>query len=334
LIRYLCDETNETQKAEVENWISQSEANHTEFERMKKMLAVADISFQTQKYDSVAAWNNVKSEIETSEDPVIHQVNSRNKLFVQFYKYAAVIVFALLAGTAAFYFGRQDSAVQLTEVNATDKQVINEITLPDGSKVALNSNSKLFYPTEFTGETREVSIEGEAFFDVEHNPEKPFVINAGNAQVKVLGTSFNVCAYPETETIEVVVTTGKVQVSARNEMQNENIDEVFLSPGEKGTLYNSTRILEKSENSNPNYMAWKTHDFVFENIALGEVIACLEKTYHVTINVEENQLNDLVLNARFDKKSIDFILNVVKLTFDLELSSDDEHYTFSSRKNN
>ena len=102
------------------------------------------------------------------------------------------------------------------EIISTPNQVINEYTLPDGSVVALNSNSKLVFPKQFNGDTREVTIEGEAFFDVKPNPEKPFIINAGKAQIKVVGTSFNVSAYPETETLEVVVKTGKVQVISKN----------------------------------------------------------------------------------------------------------------------
>jgi ferric-dicitrate binding protein FerR (iron transport regulator) len=200
--------------------------------------------------------------------------------------------------------------------------------------VALNSNSKLVFPKQFTGNTREVTIYGEAFFDVKPNREKPFIITAGNAQVKVVGTSFNVCAYPENETVEVVVKTGKVQVTNKIGEVLSDANQVYLVPGEKGTLFIKSSILEKSQNSNPNYLAWKTRDFVFNDIPLDEVFQCLEKTYHVKIQVTDPELNALKLNAQFDKKPIDFILNVVGLTFNLELSVENEQYTFSSHKNN
>jgi ferric-dicitrate binding protein FerR (iron transport regulator) len=199
--------------------------------------------------------------------------------------------------------------------------------------VALNSNSKLVFPKNFKGNTREVAIEGEAFFDVKPNPEKPFIINAGNARIKVVGTSFNVTAYPESETVEVVVQAGKVQLISKNTEALTSVNEVYLVPGEKGTLFNKNSILEKSENTNPNYLAWKTRDFIFNDIPLNEVFKCLGKTYHVEIQVTNPELNDLKLNAQFDKKTIDFILNVVGLTFNLELSVEDEQYIFSSRIN-
>jgi transmembrane sensor len=133
-----------------------------------------------------------------------------------------------------------------SEIISTPNQVINEYILPDGSVVALNSNSKLVFPKQFKGDTREVTIEGEAFFDVKPNAEKPFIINAGNAQVKVVGTSFNVCAYPETETVEVVVETGKVQVISKNNELTARLNEVFLVPGEKGTLFNKSSAFWKN----------------------------------------------------------------------------------------
>jgi len=187
-----------------------------------------------------------------------------------------------MLGSAGYYFGFRNKITEVyTEIISTPKQVINEYALPDGSFVTLNSNSKLVYPKHFKGNTREVTIYGEAFFDVKPNPEKPFIINAGNARVKVVGTSFNVSAYPETETVEVVVKTGKVQVTNKNAEALSDANQVFLIPGEKGTLFNKSSILEKSQNSNLNYLAWKTRDFIFNDMPLNEVFQCLAKIFHV-----------------------------------------------------
>ena len=334
LAKYLSNEVNSREKLEVETWLNQSVENREELEQSRKMLMNIDAFYKAKSFDSGAAWNNIKAKITPSEMKIIHHKNVRKEVFTKFYKYAAIIVFAVMLGSTGYYFGfRNNKATVYTEIISTPKQVINEYILPDGSVVALNSNSKLVYPKHFKGDTREVTIYGEAFFDVKPNREKPFIINAGNAQVKVVGTSFNVSAYPESETVEVVVKTGKVQVTSKNSETLPVVKEVFLTPGEKGTLFNKSNILKKSENLNPNYLAWKTHDFTFKEVPLGEVFHCLEKTYHVQIQVNEPELNNLTLNAQFDKKSIDFILNVVSLTFNLELSVEDEQYKFSSRIN-
>ncbi len=334
LAKYLCYEVNPVEKSEVEAWLAKTALNREELEQYRKMLDSVDTFYAKERYNSVEAFNNVKAKMNAAPLKVIQRKKTGKEVLARFYKYAAIIIIAITVGTAGYYFGIQNRGAEIyTEIISTPLQVINEYTLPDGSVVALNSNSKLVYPKHFTGETREVTIEGEAFFDIKSNHEKPFIIHAGNADVKVIGTSFNVSAYPDAETVEVVVASGKVQVISKNNSAISTVKEVVLIPGEKGTLLNSGKTLEKSENLNPNYLSWKTHDFIFSESPLDEVFSCLEKTYHVKIQVTEPGLNSLKLNARFDKKPIDFILNVVRLTFNLELSVVDDKYTFSSRTN-
>lgn len=333
LAKYLNNEVCSREKLEVESWLNQSEKNREEMKQSRQMLEKVDVYYKTKSFNSNAVWNNVHSKIYPPQLTVIQHKKVRKETIAQFYKYAAIIVVAMLLGSVGYYIGFRNHTAVYNQIVSAEKQVLNEFVLPDGSVVALNSNSKLAFPKQFSDNVREVTITGEAFFDVKPNPDKPFIINAGNAQVKVLGTSFNVCAYPETDAIEVVVKTGKVQVISKvSEMFSES-HEVFLVPGEKGTLFNKSNILEKSENINPNYLAWKTHDLVFNEVPLSEVIQCLEKVYHVEIQIMEPELNDLLLKAHFDKKPIDFVLNVVRLTFNLELSGENELYTLSNRKN-
>jgi ferric-dicitrate binding protein FerR (iron transport regulator) len=335
LAKYLCNEVSPVEKSEVEAWLNQSQENREELEQSRKMLDTIDNFYNAERFDSVGALKNVKSKLNQPRMKIVQHKTTRKEVIARFYKYAAAIIFAVLLGSAGFYLGfRNHSTEVYSEIISTPNQVINEYTLPDGSVVALNSNSKLVFPKQFKGGTREVTIVGEAFFDVTPNPKKPFIINAGNAQVKVVGTSFNVSAYPENETVEVVVKTGKVQVASKI---GDNISvekQVFLTPGEKGIIFSKKGIPEKSINIDPNYLAWKTHDFIFDEVPLNEVFKCLEKTYHVNIDVLQPELNDLKLNAQFDNKPIDFILNVVCLTFNLDLSVDNELYTFSNHKNN
>jgi len=246
--------------------------------------------------------------------------------------FVSPIIFAVLLGSAGYYFGFRNKVTEVySEIISAEKQVISEYTLPDGSVVALNSNSKLVFPNKFEGETREVTIYGEAFFNVKPDASKPFIINAGNAQVKVLGTSFNVKAYPGNETVEVVVATGKVQVSGKTGPDEINKNKILLVPGEKGIVTGNGGLTEKMENNNPNYLSWKTHDFVFNEVPLRDVISCLENTYHVDIAMSQPELNDLKLTAHFEDKPIDFVLDVVRLTFNLELSEENEQFTFSAR---
>lgn len=334
LAKYLNNEVCSREKLEVESWLNQSDKNREELKECQQMLKKVDVYYKTKSFDSNAAWNNVHSKINPEQLTVVQRKKVRKETIAQFYKYAAIIVVAILLGSLGYYIGFRNQMPEVySEIISAEKQVLKEYVLPDGSVVALNSNSKLEFPKQFASDIREVTIIGEAFFDVKPNPEKPFVINAGNTQVKVLGTSFNVRAYPESETVEVVVKTGKVQVIRKTDDLLAESQEVFLTPGEKVILFNERNLLEKSVNANLNFLAWKTNDLIFNETPLSEVIQCLEKVYHIEIQLNEKELNDLLLTAHFDKKPIDFVLNVVRLTFDLELNGENEHFTLTSRTN-
>lgn len=334
LAKYISNEVNSREKLEVESWLNASEKNRDVLENTRQMLEKADVYFKNKKFDSGAAWKNVHSKLNPTQFEVLQHKKSGKEVVSQFYKYAAILLVALLLG-ATTYFGFKNQMPELfiTTVSA-ESQVVNDYVLPDGSVVTLNRNSKLFFPKHFKKDVREVTITGEAFFDVKPDANKPFIIDAGDVQVKVLGTSFNVSAYPENETVEVVVETGKVQVTRKNAGSEIENREVFLLAGEKGTLFYKSQTLKKSVNTDPNIISWKTHDLVFNEVPLSEVIQCLEKVYNIQIQVKEPELNNLVLTAHFDKKPVDFILNVVRLTFNLELSGENELFTFSSRTKN
>ena len=198
----------------------------------------------------------------------------------------------------------------MLEITTVD-QVLSTFTLPDGTLVSLNNNTKIKYPKRFGSETREVSIEGEAFFEVKPNKNKPFIIHAGKAQIKVLGTSFNVSAYPDAKLVEVIVQTGEVQVL--NKMtEAKQTNELILTPGDKGTLVYASNTLLKSINQDPNFLAWKTHNLIFKATSLREVIVNLEKVYKVNIRLADPKLNKRLLTAQFNNDPLDFILKVIE----------------------
>ncbi len=334
VVKYLNNEATTVEKETVEKWVTQSEQNKGELQNAKILLETTDEFFQLRQFDTNAAWHKTRQRIRPEIISIAPRENLRKKFVVTFYKYAAIIILAFLVGTAGYYFGlRNQLPGTYSEIISAEKQVINEYVLPDGSLVALNSNSKLEFPKKFKDNNREVTITGEAFFEVVPDPEKPFIINAGNAQVKVLGTSFNVSAYPENETVEVVVETGIVQVVCNEKTDALEVTEILLKPGEKGTLLISPGKLEKTRNTDLNYLAWKTHNLIFDETPLIEVVRYLNKAYHTEIKLNNENLENLVLTAQFEKKSVDFILNVLQLTFGLELIREDNIYILSEKLN-
>lgn len=274
-----------------------------------------DLYFQLQNYTVDQAWNKVLGQIQPAAQSSSSKV--RRLIAHPLLRIAAVLMIAALLSVASYemvyHWG---GSTQLVELAAASQQV-KTITLPDGTLVSINSNTRLEYPKRFGKNTREVTIEGEAFFEVSPNKDKPFIIHAGDAQIKVLGTSFNVSAYPNEKLMEVIVKTGKVQVLNTVTADNQ-LNELILNPGEKGTMVYLSNALLKTTNENPNFIAWKTHVLIFRATSLGEVISNLEKVYKVEILLEDPALSDLLLTAHFNDNSLDFILKVIETTFQME----------------
>lgn len=294
----------------------------------KQVLNIAqkvDLYFDLNKYPADRAWEKVETRIKKHILP--NRSFIRSLLSNPLFRIAAAVVFAALLGISGYEFLQQPSATgELLEISATN-QVLNTFKLPDGTLVSLNTDTKIKYPKKFGQKTREVTIEGEAFFEVKPNKNKPFIIHAGKAQIKVIGTSFNVSAYPDTKSVEVIVETGKVQVLNKT----AETDELILIPGDKGTLVNSSNSLLKTTNQDPNFLAWKTRNLTFKATSLSEVIANLEKVYKVNIRIADPGLNELLLTAQFNNYSLDFILKVIESTFQIETRNVNGQYILKAR---
>jgi ferric-dicitrate binding protein FerR (iron transport regulator) len=242
---------------------------------------------------------------------------------------AAVLVVALLVVGGYETIFNKNVTVQKLEMASTG-EVITTYTLPDGTIVSLNSNTILKYPKKFGKNTREVTIEGEAFFEVKPDKNKPFIIHAGEAQIKVLGTSFNVNAYPNAPSVEVIVETGKVQVMSTMNENTEN-NELILIPGDKATLVLANKELLKSTNDNPNFIAWKTRNLTFRATSLDEVISTLQNVYKVNIRFDNASLGKLQLTAQFNDYPLDFILKVIESTFQVEAQRINGQYVLKAK---
>lgn len=328
LAKSIYDENPEVATEDSKSVVKEIFSSENEGEQLLKMTKQVDLYFDLKKYPVEQAWGKVESRIH-------NRISSGNTIIRKFisnpmYRFAAAILIAavlLVSGYEVFY---NPSATEVMLELTTANKVLNTFTLPDGTLVTLNSDTKVFYPKKFGRKTREISIEGEAFFEVKPNKNKPFIIHAGKAQIKVVGTSFSVSAYPETKLVEVIVQTGKVQVM--NKMaETLQTEELILTPGDKGTLVYESKTLQKTTNQDPNFLAWKTHNLIFKATSLREVIENLEKVYKVNISLADPKLNELLLTAQFNNYPLDFILKVIKTTFKIEAQEIDGQYFLKAR---
>jgi ferric-dicitrate binding protein FerR (iron transport regulator) len=292
------------------------------------MVEKVDLYFDLKKYPAEKALEKVQNKIQKRSQSSFNRVVKliSNPLM----RYAAAVLVAVLLSVAGYeMLSNKAESPKILEISSAD-QVVKSFELPDGTLVSLNSDTQLKYPKRFGKETREVTIEGEAFFEVKPNKNKPFIIHAGNAQIKVLGTSFNVSAYPRARLVEVIVETGKVQVSNKLTV-TEQTNELILDPGDKGTLVYSSNALLKTTNQDPNFMAWKTNNLIFRATSLNEVIRNLEKVYKVNIRLADPKLNGLLLTAQFNDYPLDFILKVIETTFQMETQKIDGQYILKAK---
>ncbi|MBE0653108.1 MAG: FecR domain-containing protein [Bacteroidales bacterium] len=160
----------------------------------------------------------------------------------------------------------------------------SKIILADGSHIWLNAGSRLSYPSEFRGNSREIYLTGEAFFEVSHNPSKPFYVITPEIKIRVIGTSFNVSAYPDEQTVQTVLVSGKV-TAGKNKLLAGTID---LVPGERLTYDKSTTDLSKDKVDINNHSSWKDGYLLFNNAPCSHVFLKLERYYNKDIRYEES----------------------------------------------
>ncbi len=185
--------------------------------------------------------------------------------------------------------------------------------LPDGSRVHLNAESSITYPEKFGDNTRTVTLTGEAYFDVVKNKEKPFIVHTGQVEAIVLGTSFNVNAFPEQDEIAVSLVTGKVKVLPKSDGQH-SVKEVVLIKGEKVTIDKATSQMVKSSFDIETEVGWKDGVLVFAEDDYKMVMDKLERWYGVAFEAYNQPGEKWKIKGRFDNLSLEEVLENLKYT--------------------
>ncbi|WP_119080049.1 FecR family protein [Chitinophaga alhagiae] len=259
-------------------------------------------------------------------------VKSGRRVVMKWLTAAAAVV--LLAAAAWWLMpARNTAAPAVAEEVHAEKGTRSRVTLPDGSVVWLNADSRLTYKDDFNGALREVYLEGEAYFDVVKDADKPFIIHTARMHIRVLGTTFNVRAYPNERTAETALIRGSVEVSA----QGEKMRPVILRPNEKLVLYLdgqqpdtineqpkqefAIRPLHVAEQDGlPLETAWVENKLVFRDEAFGTLAARLERWYGVQISLNGPEVKDLRFTGRFEKETIEQVLKALQITAEFRYS--------------
>jgi transmembrane sensor len=201
------------------------------------------------------------------------------------------------------------SPVTTRQITAANGKIVN-ITLADGTKIWLNGGSKLTYPDKFRGDRREISLTGEAFLDVAHDDKQSFIVNTGNVRTQVLGTSFNVKAYPEDHFVKVDVLSGKVGVIAAGNNTKKS-QTIFLTPAQEVIFNKDNNLAVKTEMVDVDVLVrWKSGDLVFKRMPLPEVINTIEHRFNVKVDVDINLVR-CSITADLTNKSLETVMKVL-----------------------
>jgi ferric-dicitrate binding protein FerR (iron transport regulator) len=317
ITKYFSGEASAEEMQMLSNWIKLDSENQKLFEEFQNTWMNIEASKIENIIDVDEEWLKFKSSIkEKAEIPVIslHPEKSISRTyFYRALRIAAVFLVFAVSAYFSYYFLKNDQS-KTTHITAQAETL--EGRLPDGTTVTLNAGSDLSYPEKFENDKRNVTLHGEAYFNVTHEAERPFIIAANDLRVEVLGTSFYVNANADNGNVEVILTSGKVAVYHKDRPSELTI----LTPGEKAEFSKTDQKISKTENTEENYMAFKTKKLVFSDTRLDEIVLTLNKVYHSKIKIKDSSIANCTVSTTFDNQSLDAVLNVLKATLDLKVN--------------
>lgn len=264
--------------------------------------------------DVEAGLKRLKGRIQADAQPA--RVVSLTSRFGWLMRAAAVAVLAVVAISIYSYISEKPQAGTWTTV-ATAADEVREVILPDGSVVSLNEQTRLSYNTDInTADTRSIQLEGEAFFDVKRNPEQPFVIRTQRAEVKVLGTSFNVRALAGSQRTEVEVTSGKVAVRGL-----EAQEETVILEANDAVVVDADYQVYTEDNSPLNSNAWRTGELRFRASDLASALHVIERTYDVDLQWEDAAIEDCTITGNWTTESFADVLLLLEGLTGMKISN-------------
>lgn len=301
LLSYIKGEIkSETGILEVLDWIESSLENQKSYSQLKNLWVVTGLDHPDQ------------IEIPVFSFPGSKHFPTRNRFWSSMMKYAAIFILAFSMGSLPLYIfnksERNALSIQYNTIEVPYGQR-SRITLYDGTRVWINSGTKLKYPVVFNSTSRDVLIEGEAYFEVAKDSKHPFVVNAGNLKVEVLGTHFNVCAYPEDSELSTTLVEGSVNVFSMLSGKNVN-----LKPGEQAVLSRGNDGLKLLRVDTDLYTSWKGNVLKFNNATFEEVIKKMERWYDVKIIVAQSINTKERYTMNIKTESLREMLNLISRT--------------------
>ena len=230
---------------------------------------------------------------------------------------AAVALIVLMAVSAAIYFrSNQPNMIQYAEIGALRGQKAS-VTLPDGTKITLNSESTLKYSTNYNQSDRAVELVGEAYFEVAKNKKIPFVVKAGKLEIEAKGTAFNIKAYPTDNSISTTLTEGKIEVKTP-------VDVLNMIPNERMEYNITDQTFRKLTLTDAvGSIGWLSDELSFENATLAEVVANFSRIYNIDIRFASESIKEQRFTGKINNNSLLSVLRIISFTSPIRFEQKD-----------
>jgi transmembrane sensor len=318
LAKYLDQEMNADERKNLEKTIESDQEYNNLISPLQKVWNETKNKQNMIEVNTDSAWEKLKSRIENQKTTTEKSANIRKTSYRRIYldalRVAAVII--ITAGLSliiikSFISPRDSADRQLILRSEPDRMM--QTTLPDGSVVYIKANSVISYESTKTG-LRELDLKGEAFFDITHDPDQPFIVSTEQALIKVIGTTFSVQADNDNNIVNVYVESGLVQLTNRLKTDQS----LLIEQGFTGIL--SKNGIEKKLNDNENWLSWKTGKLEFRESSLIAVITDLNHTYGTNIILDNPEIGECHFTGTFlDHQPVDTVLEVLKTAFNLDI---------------
>lgn len=311
ITRYIQGIATADEERTLEEWLHESPENK------KRLFSEKDI---WDSYACRADLKNYQADIELGllKSRLSETTPSRKLNLFRALQVAAVLLVVFGLGWASrYYMGISKKPVEISDkVICVPKGQVNQVFLADGTRIWVNSQSKVTLPSVFASNERVVKLSGEAFFEVARDANRPFRVEVKGQQIEVLGTSFNVRAYPNQKEIQTTLSSGKVQLVAGNQRAT-------LEPGEQSSFNQETNQLVIHKVNPINFNSWKEGRFEFQNEDLVEVFKVVERWYDVEIKYKEKDFKGMRFSGVIKRnKDVQHFLNLLNHSIPIQYKND------------
>ena len=319
ILKHLSNEASLSEVEKLHNWLAENPQHMTIFQ---EYVEIYNKEYNDQKsFDLKRGLDLLNDKIEAHEQ---HQLRTPVRAKHRWW-YAAAASFAILSvAFTGFYLSKKEQTQPVAHVvkqNPNGQK--STFRLPDGSLIKLNAGSTLRFPEVFSAKERRVTLTGEAFFDIVPDKSRPFTVVTDDLTTTVLGTSFNIKSFDETNEVAVSVATGKVLVKSGAGSS------AVLAPEEEAVYNRETHDLLKREASMASILAWKENILWFENSRLAEVAKRLEKWYNIDVSFDGTQIQGCRITGKFMDENLVNVLNAIKIGTGINYEKNGKHVILS-----